>query len=150
MKIVPPSQPDELAPTQRAPAAAPSETGPSFGEVLEQAAGPSSPPTSGAPAIRAISRPPHLTASRPVAQQGVARQVAAGLDALDAYRNALADPRTSLREVADLLSDLEHAQQALGEGVADLAEHHPLRQIGEQASTVIIAEKARFDGGIYS
>jgi hypothetical protein len=38
----------------------------------------------------------------------------------------------------------------LGETLSHLPKEDPLRQIGEQACSLIVAERARFDSGIYT
>ena len=52
--------------------------------------------------------------------------------------------------MAPLVASLEAAQEALDEKLSDLPQGDPLRQIGDQTRSLILAEKARFDSGIYN
>jgi hypothetical protein len=97
-----------------------------------------------------IGRPPVVTNDAEARLQAVAAEVESSLSALEAYRDALADPHTNLRAVAPLLTALEAAGRRLDETLTDLPADAPLRQVGAQTSALIATEKGRFESGAYN
>jgi LmbE family N-acetylglucosaminyl deacetylase len=151
MKITPPDH-ASVNPSAKAATNRPQqETGPSFGQVLNQAVEQQPGRACESANAMAIHRPPALGAS-PQSQphQASAAQVEASLDAIEAYCGALRDPQATLREMVPLMASLEAAQEALDETLSDLPREDPLRQIGDQTRSLIVAEKARFTSGIYT
>jgi hypothetical protein len=98
-----------------------------------------------------INRPQMVSSSTLATPQASATQIDATLDALEAYRSALADPQTtSLRHMESLLSSLEAQRQTMETALSNLPTDNPLRQIGAQTSAAIIVEQGRFRSGIYN
>jgi hypothetical protein len=150
----------KITPSDHAPANLPSkiatkrpnqETGPSFGQVLNQAVEQHPGRVCESAKAMAIQRPPVVaTGPQSLRHQASAAQVEASLDAMEAYCSALRDPQATLREMAPLMASLEAAQEALEEKLSVLPQEDPLRQIGDQTRSLIVAEKARFASGIYN
>jgi hypothetical protein len=149
MKIHSADQSADITPHKKTVKNTPSKAGPTFGEVLNGAVGPKAAAVSTPPRAQAIQRPPMVSHRPQTSLESSAAQVEASLDALEAYRSALADPGMNLREVAALVSSLTAASQSMDEQLADLPANHPLREIGDQARATIHAEQIRFRSGIY-
>lgn len=151
MKILPPNQSPEIAPQKAVSKAPQPGAGPSFGQVLNQAVDRQPTSVSQTPMAMQINRPQMVSNSTLTPSQDSAAQVDATLDALEAYRSALADPQTtSLRQMESLLSSLEAQRQTMETALSDLPADNPLRQIGAQTSAAIIVEQGRFRSGIYN
>lgn len=151
MKITPPEQAPIRPPAKPAANRPQQETGPSFGQVLNQAVEQQPGRVCESANTMATHRPP-IIANGPQSQrhQASAAQVEASLGAMEAYCSALSDPRATLRDMAPLMASLEAAQEALNGLLSDLPQEDPLRQIGDQTRSLIVAEKARFASGIYT
>lgn len=149
MKIVPPEQTPAKVPVKPTLNQPQPEAGPSFGQILDQAVE-QQPGLVHQPAnSMAIQRPQVFPSDHQSALREAALQVETSLEALEAYRSTLLDPQATLRDMAPLMASLEAAQQALDEKLSNLPKADPLHQIGDQTRSLIVAEKARFDSGIY-
>jgi hypothetical protein len=150
MKIMPPEQtPAKLAVKPAANQPQP-EAGPTFGQILDQAVD-QPPGLVHQPAnTMAIQRPQLFPSDHQSALGEASLQVEASLEALEAYRSALLDPQATLRDMAPLMASLEAAHQALDEKLSNLPKDDRLHQIGDQTRSLIVAEKARFDSGVYN
>lgn len=150
MKIMPPNQTPEIGSQKAVGKTSIPGSGPSFGQVLDQAVDRQASvaqPTQTMP----ISRPQMVSNSSLATPQASATQVEASLEALEAYRSALADPRTtSLRQMESMLTSLEAQRQTMEKALEHLPADSPLRQIGTQTSAAIIVEQGRFRSGIYN
>jgi hypothetical protein len=150
MKINPPEQAPANPPVKPAANRPRQEKGPSFGQVLNQAVEQRPNRVRESANTMAPIRPPGLVnGPQRLHHRASAIQVEAGLDAMEAYCSALADPQATLRDLEPLMASLEAAQEALDEKLSDLPIEDPLRQIGDQTRSLILAEKARFASGIY-
>ena len=152
MKIIPHQQPAGVSSEPRGlDKKTPAGEG-SFGKVFDEAvqAQPTHAVKTSMP--MAIQRPPVATIDRQVGIEEVNTQIDDSLAALDAYRDALADPEMNLREISPLLDTLEASGRQLDEQLAGLSSDAdaPLRQIGAETSALIVAEKARFYSGTYN
>lgn len=153
MIIIPPNPLPSATPQTPTPKPASAGAGPTFGEVLDQAkaAAPQRPPMSAPAKTTAVNPVPMGSVAPPQTIHAQAMdQVEESLAVLETYRLALANPQNSLRTVAPLVTDLDAAQRALDEKLADLPSGDPLRQLGNQASAALVAETARFNSGIYN
>ncbi|MEJ2640468.1 MAG: hypothetical protein P8010_12920 [Desulfosarcinaceae bacterium] len=150
MKIDPLQQTPAKAPVKPAVNQPQLERGATFGQVLNQTVEQQARPVCGSTPTMAAQRPSIAADGPPNLHRESAAQVKASLDALEAYRSALIDPQATLRDMTPLMASLEAAHQTLGETLSHLPKEDPLRQIGEQARSLIVAERARFDSGIYT
>jgi hypothetical protein len=149
MKIMPPEQTPAKLPAKPAAKQPQPEAGPTFGQILDQAV--DQPPSQvHQPAnTMAIQRPQLFPGDQESALREASLQLETSLEALERYREALLDPQATLRDMAPLMASLEAAHQNLDEKLSHLPKDDPLRQIGDQTRSLIVAEKARFDSGIY-
>jgi hypothetical protein len=150
MKITPSEQMPARLPVKPAADQPQQETGPTFGQVLNQAVEQQPSPVRASTQPMVINRPPAIGSGTPNVHEASAAEVNAGLDALETYRCALRDSQMTLRDLAPLRASLEAIGQTLDEKLSNLPKDDPLRQIGDQTRSLIVAEQARFDSGIYN
>ena len=90
-----------------------------------------------------------FTASLEAAQGSNAKKVEQLLDLLEAYSEALADPKKNLRELSPLVKLLEREQNNLEELGKNLADGDMLQGILKQAVILSQVEVSRFNRGDY-
>jgi hypothetical protein len=90
-----------------------------------------------------------FTASLETTKGSTAKKVEQLLDLLEAYSEALSDPKKNLRELSPLVKLLEREQGNLEERGKDLADGDLLQDILKQAVILSEVEVSRFNRGDY-
>ena len=91
----------------------------------------------------------NFTAALETTQGNNAKKVEQLLDLLEAYSEALSDPKKNLRELSPLVKLLEREQNNLEELAKDLAVGDMLQDILKQAVILSRVEMSRFNRGDY-
>jgi hypothetical protein len=79
----------------------------------------------------------------------LAQRIEGFLDLMDAYRDRLADPGCTLREVKPLLDDMVAAKSRLGDALHAMTDDEPLKPILNSALVTASLEVLRFNRGDY-
>ena len=107
--------------------------------------------TSGAAAPQAISSLPQLAAIDPLTE--VNRTPTEALDMvlsrLDNYREALAQPNMTLKDISTMVQTLEGDSQRLQSLAQSLPDSSPLKPVMEEAAALAYTESFKFNRGDY-